>query len=245
MSPELWDSRDESSEFARVAEYPPVSRLAVLSVILAVLASGVIFIPLLICAAVAGALVAVAALWSIAHAAQPMLGRKAAIAALLGCVFVGAWGTTWRLVRERVLFAEAKQHADRWLQLVQAGRREAAYQLHLDQDSRLALDEDFEEHLNARVEARYEYEGFWRGEPVAQIVKAGPQGQVQFLGYDEISRDSHLGQIKDFITLRYAFTAPSGEEPQTTVFLVQMLRTIRSGDDEARWELRSVELPKK
>lgn len=244
MSSELWDTRDESSEFAVVAEYPPVSRLAVLSVVLAVLASGVIFLPLLIVAAVAGALVALAALWSIARAPQPMVGRKAAIAALLFCVFAGAWGTTWRLVRQRVLFAEAKQYADRWLQLIQAGQLQDAYQLHLSQDSRLAPGEDFEEYLNAREETRYEYEGFLRGEPLQQIVKAGSRGQVQFLGYEDIARDSHLGQTKDYMTLRYALTVPADDAPQTTVFLVHIMRAVLSGDSESRWEVRSVELPK-
>jgi hypothetical protein len=244
MSQEPWDSRDESSELDAVAEYPPVSRLAVLSLVLAVLASGAIFSPLMVCAAVAGALVAAAALWSMAHAPRPPLGRKAAVAALLACVLFGAWGTTWRAIRQQVLYAQAKQHADKWLERVQAGQLQDAYQLHLSQDSRLALGADFEEHLKANQEARYEYDGFFRREPLQQIVAAGAQGRLRFVGYEDLADESYSGQTRDVVTLRYELVARSEDSPQTIVFLVQIARNAVADSDEVRWELRSVETPK-
>jgi hypothetical protein len=244
MSQESWDSRDESTEFDAVAEYPPVSRLAVLSLVLAIFASGAVFSPLLVCVAVAGALVAAAALWSIARAERPPLGRRAAVAALLLCVLFGAWGTTWRITRQQVLYAQAKEHADKWLQLVQAGRLQEAYQLHLNQDSRLAPGADLAEHFKNNRDSRREFESFFQREPLQRIVAAGAEGQVRFVRYEDQVDESYAGQKMDLLTLRYVLEAGPGGRPQTEVFLVQIGRSVAPGGDEARWELRSVETPK-
>lgn len=244
MSQERWDSGGESSEFDAVVEYPPVSRLAVLSLVLAVLASGAVFSPLMVCAAVAGALVAAAALAAIARAPRPPLGRKAAVAALLLCVLFGAWGTSWRAIRQQVLYAQAKEHADKWFQLVQNGRLQEAFLLHLNQEARLAPGADFEEYLKSNQESRYEFEGFFRGEPLRQIVDAGQRGQVRFLQYEDHVDETYSGQKRDFVTLRYALDTGPDAPPQTAAFLVQIVRSVMPEGSEARWELRSVETPK-
>jgi len=244
MSQESWDSRGESTEFDTVAEYPPVSRLAVLSLVLAIFAGGAVFSPLLVCAAVAGALVAAAALRSIARAERPPLGRTAAVAALLLCVLFGAWGTTWRVARQQVLYAQAKEHADKWLRLVQAGRLQEAYQLHLNQDDRLAPGADLAEHLKNNRDSRREFETFFRREPLQQIVAAGAGGHARFVRYEEQVDESFAGQKKDLVTLRYVWEAGADARPQTEVFLVQVVRSVVPERGEARWELRSVETPK-
>ncbi len=131
MTQEPLASRDVSPEAEMAAEYRPVSRLAVISLLLAVGGIGAVMSTLMICLAVAAAALAVAALWSIARADRPPLGRKAALVALLLSLFCGAWGLTWRTVRQQVICDEAQQLADQWLQLVQAGRLQEAHQLHL------------------------------------------------------------------------------------------------------------------
>ena len=244
MARESWDLRGESPEFDAVAEYPPVSRLAVVSLVLAVLASGALFIPLLVCAAVAGAILAAAALWSIAHASSPVVGRKAALVALLLCILFGSWGTTWRWTRQQTLYAQAREHADTWLRLVQAGRLHDAYQLHLTQDSRLAPGADFEQHLAGNRDARLGFESLFQRDPVRQIVAAGKNGELRLVGFESQQDESYSGQQRDVVTLRYALDHRQDGQPQTMIFLMQLIRSVSHGDSEARWELRSVETPK-
>jgi len=245
MSPTPSDLPSEHPEADSVAEYPPVSRLAVLSLVLAILACGAVFSPLMVCFAVAAALVAIAALRSIARAQRPQLGRKAAVAALLLGVLFGVWGTTWRLVREQMVSAQAQQQADTWLQLVRTGRLQEAHQLHLAHESRQAPGADLGEHYKNDREARDDFESFFRGEPLRQIVAAGERGSLRFLQRENVLNDSYSGQTTDLVTLRYELNSSEKDQAEALVFLVTIARKVASGGAEAHWELRGVQLPKK
>ena len=244
MSPEPLDMRSEHPEADVVAEYPPVSRLAVLSLVLAIVGSGAVFSPLMICVAVAAALTAAAGLWSIARAPRPLLGRKVAVAALLLSVLFGVWGTTWRLVREQMVYAQARQQADKWLQLVQAGRLQEAHQLHLAHENRQAPGADLKVFYKNDRDARFEIESYFRGEPLRQIVQSGERGNLRFLQREKLLNEIYSGQKTDLVTLRYALDSPGKDPSQGLVFLVQIARKVASDDAEAHWELRGVQLAK-
>jgi len=244
MSPDPLTPGTEHPEFETVAEYPSVSRLAVLSLALAVLGCGAIFSPLLVCAAVAAALTAAAALWSIARAEQPMWGRKAAIAALLISVLFSAWGITWRVVREQVIFAQARQQADKWLELVQAGRLYEAHQLHLSHENRQVPGADLKEYYRTDRDARFEYESFLRGPALRPIIDGGTRGQLRFLDYESLLNEPHMTQTTDVVTLRYALDAPGIGPSEPLVFLLLIARKVADGGAEAEWELRGLRLPK-
>ncbi len=244
MSPEPLDPHSGPSELNAVAEYPPVSRLAVLALVLAIVACGALFSPLMVCFAVAAVLVAAAALWSIARAPQPSLGRKAAVAALLLGVLFGVWGTTWRLVREQVVYAQARQRADHWLQLVQTGRLQEAHQLHLSHESRQAPGADLQEYYKNNREAKLGLESYLAGEPTRQIVEAGERGSLRFLERENVLNEDYAGQKSDLVTLRYALDLLENGQPKTLIFLVQMARKVDRGGAEAHWELRGLQLPK-
>ena len=244
MSQEPLDSRAEPSELDAVVEYPAVSRLAVLSLLLAIGACGAVFSPLLVCLAVAGALVAIAALWSIARAQRPLLGRKAAVAALLLSVLFGVWGVTWRMVRQEILYAQAKEHADKWLQLLRTGHLREAYQLHLTQENRQAPGTDLEEFYKGDRDARFEYDAYFRGEPLRQIVETGERGQVRFLQNENVLNESYSGQKTDIVTLRYALDYAEENQPRTLTLLLNVVRVVNNQGAEAHWEMRGVQTPK-
>lgn len=219
--------------------------MAVLSLGLAIVACGAIFSPLMVCFAVAAVLVAAAALWSIARASRPPLGRKAAVAALLLGMLFGVWGTTWRLVREQVVYVQARQQADKWLQLVQTGRLQEAHQLHLAHENRQAPGADLKEHYKNDREARFDLESYFRGEPLRQIIEAGEQrGILRFLQRENLLNEIYSGQKVDVVTLRYALDLFEKAQPKTLVFQVRIARSVGTGGTEAHWELRGVQLPK-
>jgi len=245
MSPEsVAIQRAEHPESDAIPEYPSVSRLAVLSLVLALVGCGAIFSPLPICAAVAAALTAAAALRSIAHAERPMLGRKAAVAALLISVLATAWGITWRVVREQVIFAEARQQADKWLQLVQAGRLHEAHQLHLAHENRQAPGADLKQYYQNEREARFDLESFIRSDPLRRIIDAGERGAVRFVSYEDLANEPQMAQTTDAVALRYALDTPGDGQAEPLVFLVVLARKVAAGGVEADWELRGVRLPK-
>ena len=244
MSPEFLDSHSEHPEVDAIPEYPSVSRPAVLSLGLAIIASGAIFSPLMVCFAAAAIVVAVAALWSIARAPRPPLGRKAAVAALLLSVLFGVWGTTWRLVREQVIFIQARQQADKWLQLVQAGRLQEAHQLHLAHENRQDPGADLKEHYKNDREVRFDFESYFRGDPLRQIVEVGERGSLRFLRREELLNEDFAGQKVDLVTLRYALDSVEKSQPKTLVFLVKIARKVSGEGTEAQWELRGVQVTK-
>ncbi len=242
MSSESLRLHAEHPESDTIAEYPSVSRLAVLALVLAALGVGAVFSQLLVCVAVAAALTAVAALRSIARAERPLLGRKAAVAALLVSALFAAWGITWRAVREQVIYAGARQQADKWLQLVQAGRLHEAHQLHLAHENRQVPGADLQAYYKTDREARFEYESYLRSDPLRQIIEAGERGTVRFLSCEGVVNEPHMPQTTDVVTLRYALDTPAPGQP--LVFLVLVARRLASDGAEAEWELRGLRLPK-
>ena len=245
MSPEPLDLRSEHPESDAVAEYPPVSRLAVLSLVLAIVGCGAVFSPLMVCFAVAAALTAAAALWSIARAPRPLLGRKAAVAALLLGVLFGVWGTTWRLVREQMVYAQARQQADKWLQLVQAGRLQEAHQLHLAHENRQAPGADLKEYYKNDREARFEIESYFRGEPLRQIVQAGEGGEPAVPAARETA-ERNLRRPEDGPRHPPLCLGFPGKRPVPRRWSSWCRSHARSpvDDAEAHWELRGVQLAK-
>lgn len=239
-----WDSRDEPSELNAVAEYPQINRVAVVALILGVISVGAIFFSLLLLPAIAGALLAFAALWSIGRASRPQLGRQAALAALALCLTSAAWGVAWRAIRQQVLFAQASERADQWFEMVQAGRLGEAYQLHLSQANRQTPGTDLGEFLKTNREAREDYQVFFHGDPLQRIVDEGPRGKTRLLGLEKVLDESYAGQTKDDVTLRYAFDYQQDGQPRTVAFLVHMGRTRDKGSHEVRWEVRSLQIPK-
>lgn len=228
------------------AEYRPVSVLAVISLVLAVAGVGAVFSTLMICVAAAAAALAVAALWSIARAERPPLGRKAALIALLLSLLCGAWGVTWRTVRQQVICNEARQLADKWLQLVQAGRLQEAHQLHLPRPSRQAPGVNLAEFYQNTREPRFEMENFFRENPLDQIVTAGQRGRLRFLECESLQDESYAGSTTDAATLRYVLDYERDGEPRTVTFLVIIARTVGPEKAaQANWELRNVQRPKR
>lgn len=244
MSQEPSDSLPTPPETDLVADYPRMSRLAISSLLLAIVGVGAVFSPLLVCAAVAGAAVAVAALGSIARADSPLLGRRAAVIALLVSLLSAAWGLTARTARQQRLSREAQQLAEKWLQLVRAGRQYEAHQLHLPWKDRQAPGTNLADYYKNTREPRFDFESFFRAQPLPQLIAAGNQGQVRFLQSDSLTDESYAGAKTDVVTLRYALDYQQDGQPRSLTFLVILARILEPQQTEAHWELRGVQLPK-
>lgn len=225
-------------------EYPAVSRLAVVALLLAISAAGALANLLFVCSAVAGAALAVIALWSIARADRPLLGRRVAILALLLSLLFGAWGLTWRTVRQQVVGNEARQVADQWLQLVREGRLAEAHQLHLSRSARQAPGLDLADFYKNTREARQDMDTFFSAPPLSQIVEAGPRGQLRFLQCDSLQDESYAGSRTDVACLRYALDYQRDGQPKTVTFIVYIARTSETDKPEANWDVRSAQFPK-
>ena len=246
MSQEPLDSRVEHPEIDAVAEYPPVSRLAVLSLLLAIVACGAVFSPLLVCLAVAGALVAVAALWSIARAQRPPLGAKrpsprcCSVCCSASGAQPGEWSASrWCMPRPN----NRPTNGCNW-----CGPDACRKRINCTWRTRIVRPpaRTLRNYYKNNRESRFDFESFFRGEPLRQIVEAGQRGSVRFLQCANLVNEYFSGQKTDVVTLRYALD--STEERPTArrwYFLLPIARKVASGGAEAHWELRGVQLPKK
>ena len=164
----------------------------------------------------AAAALAAAALWSIARADRPPLGRKAALVALLLSLFCGAWGLTWRTVRQQVICHEAQQLADQWLQLVRAGRLQEAHQLHLPWKDRQAPGTNLADFYKNTREPRSDLDSFFRAPPLSQIVDAGPvRASCDSCSARACKTSPTRDPRRTSATLRYALDYQPDGQPQT------------------------------
>jgi hypothetical protein len=223
-----------------VAQYPPVSRWAVISLLLALVSFAAIFTPLMWFLPLAGAALAIAALRSIHAADELILGKKAAVAGLLLSLLFLSWGTTRYYTRQQTLYRQARQRIETWLELVQAGRLAEAHQLHLEREQRQAPRTDLEKHYRETSDARRERKAFFEQAPLDTIVKVGRRGRVRYVGNDRISLESSLGERTEVVSQRYALDYEQEGRPQSRDFLVGIARTRDPDTSEARWEVRRV-----
>lgn len=123
-----------------LADYRPISPLAIVA-LLAGLSSSLAFAdPLLLFVPVASAVLAGIALSRFRHSRIPMLGRSAAVLGLMFSVLFGSWAAVGTWTRQRVLLREAEGIGRQWLELVRDGKFYEAHQLHLSQRDRAAPD---------------------------------------------------------------------------------------------------------
>ncbi len=243
MSQEPFDPRPGHPEADAVAEYPAVSRLAVIALLLGLGAIGAVISPLLVCLAVAGAVLAVAALRSLARrtAAAGTQGRHrgaAAEPALRGLGHDLAMGAPAGDLRR--VPATGRQVAAAGSRGTPARSPSAAPSAQRSPAPGASL----EDYYKKTRDARFELDSFFEGQPLRQLVTAGQQGQLRFLRYENLQNESYAGQRMDIATLRYAFDYQQDSQPRTLEMRVAIARTLDSQGTEAHWELRSIQTPK-
>lgn len=112
-----------------VVEHRPISILAVLSVVVAVLSLLALGMPLFWAIPLVGCVLSLAALWSVTYGERRPLGRKAAILSLLVCLFLLSYAPTRYVVHRQLVVQQGRQHAETWVRIFLRGEHLRAHQL--------------------------------------------------------------------------------------------------------------------
>lgn len=222
--------------------YRTLSWWAVAALLLGLLSVTAVFSSRLVVLPVAAVALSIVALRTLAANPTQLIGRKAALAGLSLALLFGTWSVTHAAVRRHLLFAEARIHAQQWLEMVQAGRLLEAHQLHLPQESRRSPGTPLEAFYNQDREGKQAMETFFRQPPLKELVAAGPGGTVRFQRDELIESEQNIGTQLDTITQRYVLDYREDDQPRTMEFLLTLTRKYRREHDEFRWEVRDASL---
>ena len=229
--------RFSSTDAQDMVQYRPVSRLAVASMLVGLLSAAAIVNPLACWIALVAVILALASLRTLAKEGSAMLGRKAAVAGLMMGLGFGACGMTRYLARQPLLYREARTHARRWIELVQARRLYEAHQLHLPQEERQPADTDLDK-VYQDDPAKQAFRSFFGEAPLKDIVNIGRRGRLRFVGNDGIEIERELGQRIEVISLRYAIDYAEGGTTKSLPFVIGIARRYVEG--ELRWNVYGV-----
>jgi len=229
-----------SGQENNVVQHRSVSRLAVASMLLGLVSAAAIVNPLAWCVPIVTVTLAIAALKTISAEDSMVFGRKAALAGLAMALLFGACGLTRHFARPHWLYRHARPHAQKWIELVRAGRLKEAHQLHLSQEERESPGADLEAFYRDEKGAHETLSSFFGQAPLSEIVRIGRRGQLRFEGDVDVELTREGKARTDVVILRYAIDYEDDGKPQTLWFLVSLGRKYDTEHREARWNVRDV-----
>jgi hypothetical protein len=225
-------------------QYRSISWLAVTSLVLGAASCTVLFSPLLCWLPILAVALGVVAQRSIRQQQPRLAGRAAALCGVALALFFGTWGLSQATLRRAIICRQARNYAQQWLELVQAGRLLEAHQLHLPRDQRLTPQTSADGFYRQNQEMRRNRDTFFESPPLKAIIRVGTQGRLRFQG-DEGTESEWIAKNRlDYVSQRFAFDYEEDGRPQTVSFFVIMTRRPNRTAGEVTWEVRDVSLPR-
>ncbi len=236
--------------------YRIVSRLAMVSLVLAILSSLALLRPLLWIVPPTAAALAVCALASISRRSSELSGRAVALAALAIALIMGFWAPTRHFSRQHYLSRQAAQFSREWLELLRQGRLYDAHQLHLSLKNRSPATASLEEEYANRdtpddVAARHSpggyyppvklgdaYDTFFAQETPKRLAELGERAQYHFLRTDRVTSDK--SRHADAVQTRYRVDYEEGGQPHSFQIHVLVVRVLQPDSDEGHWRIDNV-----
>ena len=244
MSEEHHEPSFSSTDAVDIAEYPHVSRLAAVALLLGLLSVAALSSQFMWCLPVAGVIVAIAALRSIARAKENTLGRRAAVIGLALSLMFAAWAPLRYYVRLQILSRQAQEYAVQWIAFVQEGRLREAHQLQLPQYDRQAPDTDLTEYYENDEIMGMEFKEFSKAPCIRKIVELGDKLRPRYLRDESIADETSYGSKLDVVTQLFALEPKEVDMAQTLPLSIAMVRVRRYGESEDFWYVRDVEDPR-
>jgi hypothetical protein len=219
-----------------IVEYRAVSGLAVASLLVALAAPAAMLGTPLWLLPPLGMLLAGLALRQIARRAPTLVGRKAALAALLlSLVFAVAAPTQWFCYRQ-LLRREARQFAAIWFDALRRGEPHKAHQLTVVPRYRQPLDDRLLDTYRKGIRSQEKLKAMVEQPWVRKLLDLGPQAQVRYYG----SADQEQQDDRDSVELIYAVSYEERGEPKT-FFIDMLLWRVAAEGYHANWQVARVE----
>jgi len=216
--------------------YRSVAPLAIVAVVLGVASALILTTPLLAPLPVAGIVVGIAALRSIAAARGQLAGRVVAIAGLCLATFFLGFGLSRHLARQSELEKVARGMADVFLKLLVEGKPREAHQFRLTPSSRITAPEAIAEHYDKNTEAAGELKTFVGSGVIRDLIELGQDAAVQFEGVSSATRDGKT----DILVLRYSCAPMQAGGPRQSLWL-HINRKYDESTKRHEWEIGGIQ----
>jgi hypothetical protein len=240
MPDERREPRFSSTDAVEVVEYPRVHRAAVAALLLGLVSWAALTSPVLWFLPLIGVVMATLALRSMTRSPEVVLGRRAAIIGLALCVIFISWASTHYFIRQELLYRQAREHGEYWLQLVRDGRLREAHQLTMSKGERQSPDTDLEEYYLDKPQLIETYESFCNDSPMNQVVALDGKGSLRFVGRVKIETDRPMGSIIDLVTLQWAIDVADGDQTRSIPIVLGVGKTRMPNTPEAFWFIRGM-----
>jgi hypothetical protein len=219
-----------------ITPYRSVAPLAVVAVLLGVASALILTTPLLAPLPVAGIVVGIAAIRSIAASGGQLAGRGAAIAGLCLATFFLGFGLSRHLGRQSELEKVARGMADVFLKLLQDGKPREAHQFRLTPSSRITAPEAIAEHYEKNTEAAGELQTFVGSGVIKDLITRGRDADVRFEGVSSATRDGKT----DMLVLKYS-CSPTEPDGQRQFLWMHINRKYDESTKRHEWEIGGIQ----
>lgn len=230
------DSRVRFSDLEgeEVAEYAPVSLMAIAALILGLLSAVALLHPLMNVLCIVAVAVSIQAIRKIRYGEIRQSGVMLAWIGLGAALFFSSWSVSREYVRQRIMYGHARQFAEQWLALVRDNKLFEAHELHLMPELRAARGRSLASHYAPR--AKPDIEAI-RADPrsgsadrapeMMEMMEPSPHDKLQqLLDSPEGKRLVALGNQMSFeFESNYSLTT-AGSIPES----VQVIYLVRGAD---------------
>lgn len=247
-----------AADAEELVSYRAVSPLAVVSLLLGLASAAALIHPLVWFLPPMAAGLAAYSLWVVAARKGELVGRGAALAGLALAILFGVWAPARLFTRQARLYAEARERADEWFNLVRAGRLYEAYELHLSVEARQMGDSslaDYYGDLSQPIEPskRASAQDFPRPDPKSQfrdffdapllrkLVIAGQRGELVFQKNE--SHDYRPDLSNDKLTLLYELRYSQEGQAYSLPLEITLTRTFDEKARHANWHVNNISDP--
>lgn len=213
MNPITETTQFTDLESEEVVAYRPVNRFAILTVVLGLLSATTLLHPFLLVIPAAGLITAVFAARQLSRTEPAQTGRAALKWGIFLCVLFGTCSATAVLYRQNRLNSQAREFAEKWFELVRAGKFREAHQLTLDDDRRAppgqSLDDYYRDPEGKDPHEGHDHPPVDMSDPIAAL-EASPAEQLHaFLAKPVVVRMKELGSGVEYRYLRTQMQQPT------------------------------------
>jgi hypothetical protein len=234
--------------------YRSVNRTSIVGFVLGLLSAASLLHWLLLPIAIAAVLISSLALLQVRARGGELLGRKAALAGIALGIFFLAFATTKEYVRRGELDRQARQHADKWLELLHERdlpNLYKAFELQRRYPERQPLGTDLtllfgdpaestkidsnmvDDELRELVMPRMNFRTFLETPMVEEILEAGSDSEIAFV---QVAGRNKKGD-NDIVVLEYLIRYKKDNRSKSTRFYVKMARNYYDDIREAHWHV--------
>jgi hypothetical protein len=218
--------------------YRPVSKLAVIALLVGLAAASALAGPLLWCVPVLGVVLAIAALVQLGRAEVPMIGRQAAIAGLALSILFGVIAPVHSATLNYWLVARARRIADDWFADIAKGETQPAYALMIQGSGNKHPPVPTHGESNV-APIKTDLETFAERQPTARLLKLGDKAKPVFLAGEVMPQE---GEIRTLGLLYRVPLEPSAADGDIAIdhITVQFNIQRRLEPGRERWLITSV-----